>query len=160
TELDEKQVARAAVESVAENTVDAVVAPALWAAAAGGRGALGYRAANTLDAMVGHRSARYRKYGWASARLDDVAGWLPAPATAATVRVWPRRWASPRARCSTCRPASTRSRPTLARSSASTSTRSGSIPTQRRRLRRWPAPSVSTSTASSSPTAAPKRSRS
>jgi len=83
--LDEKEVARATVESVAENTVDAVVAPALWAAAAGGPGALGYRAVNTLDAMVGHRSARYRHYGWASARLDDVAGWVPARATAALV---------------------------------------------------------------------------
>jgi adenosylcobinamide-phosphate synthase len=83
--LDEKEVARAVVESVAENTVDAVVAPALWAAVAGARGALGYRALNTLDAMVGHRSARYRNYGWASARLDDVAGWIPARATAALV---------------------------------------------------------------------------
>ena len=62
------------VESVAENTVDAVVAPALWAVVAGAPGALGYRAVNTLDAMVGHRSARYRDYGWASARLDDLAG--------------------------------------------------------------------------------------
>jgi len=83
--LDEKEVARAVVESVAENTVDAVVAPALWAAVAGGAGALGYRAVNTLDAMVGHRSRRYGRYGWASARLDDVAGWVPARATAALV---------------------------------------------------------------------------
>jgi adenosylcobinamide-phosphate synthase len=60
------------VESVAENTVDAVVAPALWAAAAGAPGALGYRAVNTLDAMVGRRCPRYRRYGWASARLDDA----------------------------------------------------------------------------------------
>ena len=85
--LDEKEIARAVVESVAENTVDAVVAPALWAAVAGGPGALGYRAVNTLDAMVGHRSARYENYGWASARLDDVAGWVPARATAALVAV-------------------------------------------------------------------------
>lgn len=87
--LDEKEVARAAVESVAENTVDAVVAPALWAAAAGAPGALAYRAVNTLDAMVGHRDDRYRAYGWASARLDDAAGWVPARVTAtlvATVR--------------------------------------------------------------------------
>lgn len=83
--LDEKEIARAVVESVAENTVDAVVAPALWAAVAGAPGALGYRAVNTLDAMVGHHSARYENYGWASARLDDVAGWVPARATAALV---------------------------------------------------------------------------
>ena len=83
--LDEKELARAVVESVAENTVDAVVAPALWAAVAGAPGALGYRAVNTLDAMVGHRSARYRGYGWASARLDDLAGWVPSRVTAALV---------------------------------------------------------------------------
>jgi adenosylcobinamide-phosphate synthase len=85
SQLDEKEIARAAVESVAENTVDAVVAPALWAAAAGPCGALGYRAINTLDAMVGHRSARYERYGWASARLDDAAGWVPARVTAGLV---------------------------------------------------------------------------
>ena len=87
SDLDEKEIARAVVESVAENTVDAVVAPALWAALAGGPGALGYRAINTLDAMVGHRSPRYQRYGWASARLDDVAGWVPARVTAALVAV-------------------------------------------------------------------------
>ena len=84
-DLDEKEVARAVVESVAENTVDAVVAPACWALVAGAPGALGYRAVNTLDAMVGHRSPRYERYGWASARLDDVAGWVPARVTAALV---------------------------------------------------------------------------
>jgi len=83
--LDAKEVARAVVESVAENTVDAVVAPALWAAVLGAQGALGYRAVNTLDAMVGHLSARHRNYGWASARLDDVAGWVPARVTAGLV---------------------------------------------------------------------------
>ncbi len=83
--LGEKEVARAVVESVAENTVDAVVAPALWATVAGAAGALGYRAVNTMDAMVGHRSARYTNYGWASARLDDLAGWVPARVTAALV---------------------------------------------------------------------------
>jgi adenosylcobinamide-phosphate synthase len=83
--LDEKEIARAVIESVAENTVDAVVAPAFWAAVAGAPGALGYRAVNTLDAMVGHRSPRYENYGWASARLDDIAGWVPARVTAALV---------------------------------------------------------------------------
>ena len=83
--LDEKDVARAVVESVAENTVDAVVAPALWAAVAGARGALVHRAVNTKDAMVGHHSDRYERYGWAAARLDDAAAWIPARATAALV---------------------------------------------------------------------------
>jgi adenosylcobinamide-phosphate synthase len=85
SELDEKEVARATVESVAENTVDAIVAPALWAAVAGGPGALGYRAVNTMDAIVGHRTARYERFGWASARLDDAANWVPARVTAALV---------------------------------------------------------------------------
>ncbi len=83
--LDEKELARAVVESVAENTVDAVVAPALWAAVAGAPGALGYRAANTLDAMVGHRTDRHGRFGWASARADDVANWVPARVTALLV---------------------------------------------------------------------------
>jgi adenosylcobinamide-phosphate synthase len=83
--LDREDVARAVVESVAENTVDAVVAPAVWAAAAGAPGALGYRALNTLDSMVGHRSPRYERFGWASARLDDAAAYLPARLTAVLV---------------------------------------------------------------------------
>ncbi|WP_084723402.1 cobalamin biosynthesis protein [Streptomonospora alba] len=81
--LDEKGIARAAVESVAENTSDAVVAPLLWGALLGVPGLLGYRAVNTLDAMVGHRSARYERFGWAAARFDDVANWAPARLTAA-----------------------------------------------------------------------------
>ena len=94
-ELDEAGVARAAVESVAENTVDAVVAPALWAAALGAPGVLAYRAINTLDAMVGHRSARYERFGWAAARLDDAANWIPARATAlAVMALRPRRAAA------------------------------------------------------------------
>jgi adenosylcobinamide-phosphate synthase len=83
--LDAKEIARAAVESVAENTVDAVVAPAWWALVAGGTGALGYRAINTMDAMVGHRSARYARYGTAAARLDDAANWVPGRVTAGLV---------------------------------------------------------------------------
>lgn len=83
--LGEKEIVRAVVESVAENTVDAVVAPALWAAVGGAPAAFGYRAVNTLDAMVGHRSARYEKFGWASARADDAANWFPARSTAALV---------------------------------------------------------------------------
>lgn len=83
--LDEKEIARAVVESVAENTVDAVVAPAFWGAALGAPGALGYRAVNTLDSMVGHRNDRYLRYGWASARLDDLANLGPARVTALLV---------------------------------------------------------------------------
>jgi adenosylcobinamide-phosphate synthase len=82
-DLDEPELARAAVESVAENTADAAVAPLLWGALAGLPGLLGYRAVNTLDAMVGHRSPRYERFGWAAARVDDVANWLPARLTGA-----------------------------------------------------------------------------
>jgi adenosylcobinamide-phosphate synthase len=83
--LGERELSRAAVESVAENTVDAVVAPVLWAAVGGPAGVLAYRAVNTLDAMVGHRSARYERFGWASARSDDIAAWIPARVTAVLV---------------------------------------------------------------------------
>ena len=76
--LDADQIARATLESVAENTSDAVVAPLFWGAVAGVPGLLAYRAINTLDAMVGYRNPRYRNFGWASARLDDLANWLPA----------------------------------------------------------------------------------
>lgn len=100
SQLDEPEIARAVVESVAENTVDAVVAPALWAAAAGAPGVFAYRAVNTLDAMVGHRSSRYEQFGWASARLDDIAGLVPARVLCSTTRPRIRRPtpASPRPR--------------------------------------------------------------
>ncbi|WP_460864681.1 cobalamin biosynthesis protein [Rhodococcus aerolatus] len=76
--LDTAALARAACESVAENTSDATVAPLLWGAVAGVPGLLGYRALNTLDAMVGHRSPRHERFGWAAARADDVANLAPA----------------------------------------------------------------------------------
>jgi adenosylcobinamide-phosphate synthase len=76
--LDAAGLARATVESVAENTSDAVVAPLLWGAAAGVPGLLAYRAVNTLDAMVGHRSPRHARFGWAAARADDAANLIPA----------------------------------------------------------------------------------
>ena len=83
--LDHTEVARATIESVAENSVDAVVAPLFWAVMAGAPGTLAYRAVNTLDAMVGHHSDRYEHFGWASARLDDVMNWVPARITAGLV---------------------------------------------------------------------------
>ncbi|MEU5364350.1 cobalamin biosynthesis protein [Streptomyces sp. NPDC005925] len=85
--LDADGIARAVVESVAENTSDAVVGALVWGAVAGVPGLVGFRAVNTLDAMVGHQSPRYRRFGWASARLDDVAGWPGARLTAALAAV-------------------------------------------------------------------------
>lgn len=85
TDLSATDISRAAVETVAENTSDAVVAPLFWGAVAGVPGLLAYRAVNTLDAMVGHRSPRYTNFGWAAARLDDAANWVPARLTAALV---------------------------------------------------------------------------
>ncbi|HWC25621.1 MAG TPA: CobD/CbiB family cobalamin biosynthesis protein [Solirubrobacteraceae bacterium] len=80
--LDGHGIARAVVESVAENTSDAVVGALLYAAALGPAGVAAYRAANVLDAMVGHRSPRYADFGWAAARLDDALGWPAARAAA------------------------------------------------------------------------------
>ncbi|GAA3523560.1 cobalamin biosynthesis protein [Aeromicrobium panaciterrae] len=82
SELDADEISRATVESVAENTSDAVVAPLLAGAVGGISGLVAYRAANTLDAMVGHLSPRYRQFGWAAARLDDVLNLVPARAAA------------------------------------------------------------------------------
>lgn len=82
TDLEADDLARATVESIAENTSDACVAPLLWGGVLGVPGLLGYRAANTLDAMVGYKSAKYLNFGWASARLDDVLNLLPARACA------------------------------------------------------------------------------
>lgn len=85
-QLDGPELCRATVESVAENTSDAVVAPLLWAALCGVPGVAAYRAANTLDAMVGHRGDRYDRFGWASARLDDLINW-PAARLAALATI-------------------------------------------------------------------------
>jgi adenosylcobinamide-phosphate synthase len=94
--LGEAELVRATVESVAENTSDAAVAPLFWGAVAGLPGLLAYRAANTLDAMVGYRSPRYARFGWAAARFDDVVNWVPARATAVlTVLTAPLAGGSP-----------------------------------------------------------------
>jgi adenosylcobinamide-phosphate synthase len=79
--LDRHGIARAAIESLAENFSDAVVAPALWYLVAGLPGLFAYKMANTLDSMIGHRSERYRAFGWAAARFDDLMNSVPAPIT-------------------------------------------------------------------------------
>ncbi|MDO5740296.1 MAG: CobD/CbiB family cobalamin biosynthesis protein [Ornithinimicrobium sp.] len=90
--LDSSDMSAAVVESLAENTVDAVIAPACWGLVAGAPGVLVHRAVNTMDAMVGHHSERYERFGWASARLDDVMAWAPARVFAALVALdaWTR----------------------------------------------------------------------
>lgn len=101
--LDRPGLARAGIESIAENTADATVGVVVWGAILGAPGVVAYRAVNTLDAMVGHRSERYHRFGWAAARADDVLGYpaarltgvlaaLRAPAVAgsgvAALRIW------------------------------------------------------------------------
>ena len=81
--LDEPGVARAAVESLAENFADGVVAPLFWYVLLGFPGLLGYKAINTLDSMIGHRDPRYRWFGRVAARLDDAVNWVPARLAAA-----------------------------------------------------------------------------
>jgi adenosylcobinamide-phosphate synthase len=76
--LDEAGVARAAIESCAENFSDGVVAPVFWLALLGLPGLIAYKAINTADSMIGHRSERYESFGWAAARLDDVVNLIPA----------------------------------------------------------------------------------
>ncbi|WP_054028876.1 adenosylcobinamide-phosphate synthase CbiB [Bacillus sp. FJAT-28004] len=80
-ELDEREASRAAIETVAENTVDALVSPLLFALIGGAPLAMLYRAANTLDSMVGYRNEKYKYFGWCSARTDDVLNYIPARLT-------------------------------------------------------------------------------
>jgi adenosylcobinamide-phosphate synthase len=79
--LDEAGVARATLESLAENASDGVVAPLFWGAIFGLPGIVGYKAINTLDSMIGHRTPRHEAFGWAAARIDDVANLIPARLT-------------------------------------------------------------------------------
>ncbi|MGG3885439.1 adenosylcobinamide-phosphate synthase CbiB [Brevibacillus panacihumi] len=80
--LDEAEICRGAVETVAENIVDAIVSPLIYAAIGGAPLAMAYRATNTLDSMLGYKNEKYRNLGWASARFDDVANYIPARLTA------------------------------------------------------------------------------
>lgn len=96
--LDEHGVSRAAIESLAENFSDGVVAPAFWLTIGGLPGIALYKAINTADSMIGHKSDRYRAFGWATARLDDLVN-LPASRLAAlllTLAAWFMAEASPR----------------------------------------------------------------
>ena len=79
--LDQAAIARAANESLAENMVDGVTSPLFWALIGGLPGIMAYKALNALDSMVGHKNEKYQEFGWASARLDDLANWLPARLT-------------------------------------------------------------------------------
>ncbi len=81
TQLDEAGVARAAIESLAENSSDGVIAPLFWGALLGLPGIAAYKAINTLDSMIGHRTKRHADFGWASARLDDLVNLIPARLT-------------------------------------------------------------------------------
>jgi adenosylcobinamide-phosphate synthase len=81
--LDEAGVARAAMESLAENTSDGIVAPLFWGAILGLPGIAAYKAINTLDSMIGHRTPRFEAFGWASARIDDLVNLIPARLTGA-----------------------------------------------------------------------------
>lgn len=94
--MDTPAIARAAIESAAENLSDGVVAPAFWFAVAGLPGMAIYKMVNTADSMIGHRTPRHEAFGWASARLDDAMNWIPARMTAALIlatgaamRHWP-----------------------------------------------------------------------
>lgn len=78
SQLDETAIARATVETVAENTVDGVIAPLFWLFIGGIPAMVAYKAVNTLDSMVGYKNDKYRHFGFVSARLDDLANWLPA----------------------------------------------------------------------------------
>jgi len=95
-EMDSAQVARAAIESGAENLSDGIIAPAFWFLIAGLPGILIYKIVNTADSMIGHRTPRHEAFGWAAARLDDVLNWVPARLTALLIvlsHAAPQAWA-------------------------------------------------------------------
>ncbi|MDP6540843.1 MAG: CobD/CbiB family cobalamin biosynthesis protein [Planctomycetota bacterium] len=94
-EMSAADVHRAALESLAENASDAVIAPLLWSAIGGPWAAATYRWINTLDAMWGHRTPAYERFGWAAARADDLASWLPSRLTAGLYFLAAGRWPAP-----------------------------------------------------------------
>ena len=76
--LDNKNIVRATVETVAESTVDGIIAPLFFAVLGGAPGVIAYKAVNTMDSLFGYKNDKYFYFGWASARLDDLANWVPA----------------------------------------------------------------------------------
>ncbi len=80
--LNEEQICKASIESLSESTADGVIAPIFWALVFGFPGILFYKIINTLDSMVGYKNERFKDFGWASARLDDLINWIPARLTA------------------------------------------------------------------------------
>ena len=91
-QLDEAGVCRAAIESCAENFSDGVVAPVFWLALLGLPGLIAYKAINTADSMIGHRTERYESFGWAAARLDDLVNLVPARLSALVAGGRRARW--------------------------------------------------------------------
>jgi adenosylcobinamide-phosphate synthase len=85
SDLEEPAIARAAIESLAENIADGVVAPAFWYCIAGLPGLIAYKAVNTADSMIGYRSKQHEAFGWPAARLDDLLNWIPARLSAALI---------------------------------------------------------------------------
>ncbi len=83
--LSEEEVVRATIETTAESTNDGIIAPLFYLAVGGAPLALAYKAVNTMDSMIGHKDERYIDFGWASARLDDVANWIPARLSAVLI---------------------------------------------------------------------------
>ncbi|WP_170575515.1 adenosylcobinamide-phosphate synthase CbiB [Ruegeria atlantica] len=92
-DMTEAQVARSAIESAAENLSDGIIAPAFWFLVAGLPGLLVYKAINTADSMIGYRTEKYREFGWAAARLDDVLNLIPARLTCAMIVLLSGQWA-------------------------------------------------------------------
>lgn len=99
-QLDESEIVRGTVETVAENTSDGITAPLFWALIGGAPLAMVYRAINTCDSMVGYKNEKYSEFGWASARLDDVVNWIPSRITGflmllgcpSRYHTWKKRW--------------------------------------------------------------------